>query len=73
MRGTILFRWAMEVHGALKHNIDRSSRSVPVFSMIDDQKIIYPCLFAFSFLGNVLIYIFQRALAFGIRKILCWL
>ncbi len=59
MRGTILFRWAMEVHGALGHNMDRSSKSVPVFSMIDDQKVIHPCLFAFNFLDNVLVLFFS--------------
>jgi hypothetical protein len=29
--------------------------NVLIFSMIDDQKVIYPCLFAFNFLGNVLV------------------
>ncbi len=33
-----------------------SSRSVLVFSTINDREIIYRCLFAFSFSGNVLVF-----------------
>jgi hypothetical protein len=36
-----------------------SSRSVLVFSTINDQKVIYPCLFTFNFLGNVLVLLFN--------------
>jgi hypothetical protein len=50
---------AMEVHGTFGHNMDRSSRSVFVFSMIDDQKVIYPYLFVFNFLGNMLVLLFN--------------
>jgi hypothetical protein len=32
-----------------------SSGSVPIFSMIDDHEVIYPCLFAFNFSSNVLV------------------
>jgi hypothetical protein len=50
---------AMEVHGTFGHNMDCSSRSVLVFSMIDDQKVIYPYLFVFNFLGNMLVLLFN--------------
>jgi hypothetical protein len=36
--------------------------------MIDDQEVIYPCLFAFIFLGNVLVVFFQHALTFAIER-----
>jgi hypothetical protein len=36
-----------------------SLRSVFVFSTIDDWKVIYPCLFAFKFLGDVVILLFN--------------
>jgi hypothetical protein len=36
-----------------------SLENVLVFSKIDDQKIIYPCLFAFIFLDNLLILFFN--------------
>jgi hypothetical protein len=36
-----------------------SLRSVLIFSTIDDREVIYPCLFAFNFLGNVLILLFR--------------
>jgi hypothetical protein len=29
-----------------------SSRSVPIFSTINDQEVIYPCFFAFNFASN---------------------
>ncbi len=45
-----------------------SLRSVFFFSMIDDQEVIYPCLFAFIFLGNVLVVFFQHALTFAIER-----
>jgi hypothetical protein len=32
-----------------------SLKSVPVVSTIDDGEVIYPCLFAFNFLGNILV------------------
>jgi len=44
-----------------------SLRNVPIFSTIDDWKVIYPCLFAFNFLGNVSITL-QCALTFTIKK-----
>ncbi len=36
-----------------------SSRSVPVFSMINDQEVIYFCFFAFKFLDNMLVLFFN--------------
>jgi hypothetical protein len=36
-----------------------SLRSVHVFSIIDDQKDIYPCLFAFNFSSNMLVLLFN--------------
>jgi hypothetical protein len=36
-----------------------SSRNVFIFSRIDDWEVIYPCLFAFRFLGNMLIFFFN--------------
>jgi len=50
---------AMEVYGALGHDMDRSSRSVHDFSMIDDRKVIYLCLFAFNFSSNMSILLFN--------------
>jgi hypothetical protein len=32
-----------------------SLRNVFIFSIIDNQKVIYPCLFSFKFSSNVLI------------------
>ncbi len=46
---------AMEVHSALKHDMDHLSGNVFVFSMIDNWEVIYPCLFGFIFLGNMLV------------------
>jgi hypothetical protein len=40
-----------------------SSRSVLIFFMIDDRKVIYPCLFRFNFLGNVLVLFFNVLLS----------
>jgi hypothetical protein len=33
--------------------------NVLIFFMIDDRKVIYPYLFTFNFLGNVLILLFN--------------
>jgi len=46
---------AMEVHGALGHDMDYSLGSVPIFFAIDNCEVIYLCLFAFNFSSNVLI------------------
>jgi hypothetical protein len=36
-----------------------SSRNVLVFFMIGDWEVIYPCFFAFNFLGSMLIFLFN--------------
>jgi hypothetical protein len=41
-----------------------SSRSVPIFSKINDQEVIFPYLFAFNFSSNVLVH----PLAFAIER-----
>ncbi len=33
--------------------------NVPIFSIINNQEVIYPCLFAFNFLNNLLILFFN--------------
>jgi hypothetical protein len=51
---------AMEVHGASRHDMDRFIKECAcVFSTINNQEVIYPCPFAFSFLGNKLILLFN--------------
>jgi hypothetical protein len=40
---------AMEVHDILKYDMDLSFGNVLIFSTIDNQEFIYPCLFAFNF------------------------
>ncbi len=50
---------AMEVHGALWHDWIVSSRNVFAFSMINNQKFIYPCFFAFNFSSNMLVMLFN--------------
>jgi len=54
MRGTTLFQWPWRcmVHLGVIWII--LSRSVSIFSTIDDQEVIYPCFFAFNF-SNILI------------------
>ncbi len=50
---------AMEVHDAPEYDMDRFIRSVRFFSTIDDREVIYPCLFAFNFLGSMLVFLFS--------------
>jgi hypothetical protein len=50
---------AMEVHGKLGVIWIVSSGSVFAFSTIKNQEIIYLCLFAFNFLGNMLVLLFS--------------
>jgi hypothetical protein len=69
IRGTTLFRWPWRctTHTILIWIV--SSRSVFMFSMINNWEIICPCLFAFSFSNNVLILLFNvLALAFVIER-----
>jgi hypothetical protein len=50
----------MEMHGALGCDMDRFIKErACIFSTINDQEIIYPCLFAFNFLGSVLLLLFN--------------
>ncbi len=51
---------AMEVHGALRHDMDRFIKEYArLFFTIDNQEIIYLCPFRFSFLNNKLILLFN--------------
>jgi len=50
---------AMEVHDTFERDMDHLIRQRACFSMIDHQKIIYPCLFAFNFLSNMLVLLFS--------------
>ncbi len=73
IRGTILFRWPWRCMAHLSVILIISSRNVPIFSMIDDQKVIYPCLFVFNFLGNVLVLLpFNVLQLLLLRGRLCW-
>jgi hypothetical protein len=47
--GTILFEWPWRCMVHLNVIWIVSSRSVLIFSMIDDWNVIYPCLFTFNF------------------------
>jgi hypothetical protein len=70
--GHNLFKWPWRctTHPSMIWII--SSRNVPIFSTIDDQKIIYPYLFAFIFSSNMLVLPFNMfyPLLYGGR--LCW-
>ncbi len=59
MKGTTLFQWPWRCTMHLNVIWIISLRSVFVFSTIDDWKVIYPCLFAFKFLGDVVILLFN--------------
>jgi hypothetical protein len=50
---------ALEVHNASQHHMDHFIKECGRLSMIDDQEVIYPCIFAFNFLGNVLVLLFN--------------
>ncbi len=63
MKGTILFQWPWRCTAHLGVIWIVSSRSVLIFFMIDDRKVIYPCLFRFNFLGNVLVLFFNVLLS----------
>ncbi len=50
---------AMELHNTHPSMIwIISLGNVPIFSMVDDWKVIYPCLFAFNFSSSVLVFDF---------------
>jgi hypothetical protein len=50
---------AMEVHSAHGCDMHHFIRELFILLMIDDQKVIYPSFFAFSFSSNVLIFFFN--------------
>ncbi len=54
-KGHHFISMVMKVHNTLGMIWIVSSRNVLVFSTINNQKVIYPYLFAFSFLCNVLV------------------
>ncbi len=54
MRGIILFQWPWRCTVHLTVIWIVSSENVFVCSMINNHKLIYPCLFAFSFSNNAL-------------------
>jgi hypothetical protein len=49
----------MEMHIAPMCDMDHFIRECVHLSMIDNQEVIYPCIFAFNFLNNVLILLFS--------------
>jgi len=55
MKNNILFQWPWRCTTHLGVIWIISSGSVLVFFIIDDQEVIYPSLFAFNFLGSVLV------------------
>jgi hypothetical protein len=59
MRGTTLFWWPWRcmAHPSVIWIV--SLRNVFIFSTIDGRKVIYPCFFAFNFLSNVLVLLFN--------------
>jgi len=57
----------MEMHNVPGHDMDRFIMEMPIFSMIDDRKVIYLYFFAFNFSSNMLNF-FQCALAFAIER-----
>jgi hypothetical protein len=46
---------AMEVHGALEHDMYRFIRECACLFKIDDRKVIYPCIFAFNISSNMVV------------------
>jgi hypothetical protein len=44
---------AMEVHNTPRHDMDCFIKELVVFFTIDNQNVIYPCLFAFNFSSNM--------------------
>jgi hypothetical protein len=54
-RGTILFQWPWKCTTQSGVIWIISSRNMLIFSTIDNQKVIYPCLFAINFSSNMLI------------------
>ncbi len=59
VRGTILLWWPWRCMTYLGTIWIVLSRSVPVVSTINDREIIYPCIFAFNFVSNLLVLLFN--------------
>jgi hypothetical protein len=59
MRGTTLFQWPWRCMTHLGVIWIVSLGSVPIFSTIDNRKVIYPHFFSFNFLNNVLVLLFN--------------
>jgi hypothetical protein len=59
IRGTILCQWPWRctTHPDVIWIV--SLGSVLIFSIKDNREVMYPCFFAFNFLGNVLILLFS--------------
>jgi len=55
--GYCFISMAMEVHCTPGRDMDHFIRSI--FSTIDDQKVIYPYIFAFNFLDIILVLFFN--------------
>jgi hypothetical protein len=49
---------AMKIHNTLGHDMDHFIKELFILFMIDNQKVIYPYLFTFSF-SNLLILLFN--------------
>ncbi len=67
MRGTTLFRWSWRCTTHSGKIWIVLSKSVLIFSTIDDEVIIYPCIFLFNFFKqrvNISLY----ALTFAIKR-----
>jgi hypothetical protein len=54
-----LILMAMEVHGTLGHDMDCFIKECACPFHVDDHEIIYPCHFAFNFISNVLVLLFN--------------
>ncbi len=50
---------AMDMHDAPGRDMDHFITECGRFSIIDNRKVIYPCIFAFSFINNMLVLLFN--------------
>ncbi len=49
----------MKMHNTLGHDMDHFIKELFILFMINNQKVIYPCLFTFNFSNNMLILLFN--------------
>ncbi len=49
----------MKVHDTLRCDMDHFIKELARLFHINDQEVIYPCLFAFNFSSNVLVLLFS--------------